>query len=131
MNKKIDDRVLTTTMFLKSKINKFNLFRIYKSQKFRMYNKRHNNICGDKVSFGKYSYVENSFFDDYSGCNRNCCITSTWVGRYVNIGPYVMIGQRDHIYQNFTTHDFCYHNREFVRNYEIFIGGGVTLRDMA
>lgn len=105
-------------------LKEFNPLKIARNIRIREYNKKHNNTCGKCVSFGKNSLVENSSFGDYSGCNINCCICSTLVGRYVNIGPYVIIGQRDHIYKNFTTHDFCYHNREFARDYEIPTGGG-------
>lgn len=77
---------------------------------------------GAKICAG--SIVECSYFGYYSGCNRNCNIMNTLVGRYVNIGPNVVIGQRNHIYQNFTTHDFIYHGGEHIRQYTLFESGG-------
>lgn len=78
------------------------------------------NVCEDYSKIGKGSYVEASYFGYYSGCNRNCSIHSAFIGRYVNIGPNVSIGARNHIFQNFTNCDFIYSNGEFIREYDLF-----------
>ena len=81
------------------------------------------NIYEDYTKVGKDSYVEASYFSYYSGCNRNCNIYQTFIGRYVNIGPNVSIGARNHIYQNFTNCDFIYSNGEFIKEYDLFTDG--------
>ena len=48
----------------------------------------------------------------YSGCNKNCDIANTTIGNFTSIGPNVIIGPRNHIVSNFTTHDFIYTNKE-------------------
>ncbi len=89
-------------------------------RKKREIKERLKNVCEDYTKIGRNSYVEASYFSYYSGCNRNCSISSTFIGRYVNIGPNVTIGARNHIYQNFTNCDFIYSNEEFVREYDLF-----------
>lgn len=86
--------------------------------------KARRNVLEEGSKIGAGSVVERSYFGYYSGCNKNCNIMDTFIGRYVNIGPGVIIGQRNHIYTNFTTHDFVYRNNEHIRQYSIFGSGG-------
>lgn len=86
------------------------------------YNERHKqpNILEKNTRIGKNSHVTNSYFGYASGCNFGCNINSAWIGRYVNIAPNVTICPRDHIYENFTTHDMVYKAGEHIRQYTVF-----------
>ena len=60
------------------------------------------NICITHTSWGKYS-----------GIGGRAEIYDVKVGSFTNIASDCKIGLRDHIFQNFTIHDFCYLKKEF------------------
>lgn len=98
---------------------------LYKISPMFLYKKivireRKDNFYDKHSKIGKRCWVENTHIGYYSGCNRGCNISNTYIGRYVNIAPNVSIGSRNHIYKNFTTHDFIYRNDEFIKEYDIF-----------
>lgn len=80
-------------MFLKKLLNK-----LY--EKYRL--KKKNNIFDSSNYFGRKSSISSTFWGKYSGCNKN----------YVSIASNVIIGPRNHIFTNFTTHDFPYTKNE-------------------
>lgn len=94
---------------------------------WRNYYRKRNIQIREETIIRKNSVVIDSSFGYLSGCNRGCNIYGAYIGNYVNIASKVSIGARDHIFQNFTTHDFIYTNGEhkFKRNIHSENGGGV------
>ena len=72
------------------------------------------NILGGNVTIGSGSKITKVKFGKYSGCNNNCVIINSDIGNYTNIAWNVSIGPRNHIYTNFTIHDFIYKNNEHL-----------------
>jgi len=82
----------------------------YRLQKFNKFDKTN-------IFFGK-SQIRSTEWGKYSTCNNNCNIVATKIGNYVSIASNVIIGPRNHIFTNFTTHDFPY-----TKNEHIYFGG--------
>ena len=75
--------------------------------RYRNY-KKSNNDFDKSNSFGNKSKLLRTKWGVKSDCNFNCLIIDTVIGNYVNIERNILIGARNHIHKNFTTHDFIY-----------------------
>lgn len=66
------------------------------------------------VIIGKNTTVKKVEIGKYSGINDNCTVVNTLILNYVNIAWNVTIGPRNHIFSNFTSHDFIYLENEHI-----------------
>ena len=66
------------------------------------------------VVLGKNSIIKKVKIGKFSGINDNCLIVNTQILNYVNIANNVTVGPRNHIFSNFTTHDFIYEKNEYI-----------------
>lgn len=73
-----------------------------------------NNILDETTYIGDESRVADTRWGKHSGCGLRCDVFSAYVGSFTSIAADVKIGSRNHIYENFTTHDICYQNHEEV-----------------
>jgi len=93
--------------FIRNKIIKLLALEIYSRKKLSRSNK-----FGRTNKFGAASSLSCTEWGQYSGCNKNCDIVNSSIGNFTSIASNVIIGPRDHILSNFTTHDFVYTERE-------------------
>lgn len=66
------------------------------------------------ASIGKKTTIKKVKIGKYSGINDNCVIVNTQILNFVNISWNVTIGPRNHIFSNFTSHDFIYNENEHI-----------------
>ena len=66
------------------------------------------------VIMGKNAIIKKVKIGKFSGFNDNCIIINTQILNYVNISWNVTIGPRNHIFSNFTSHDFIYNEGEHI-----------------
>ena len=66
------------------------------------------------VIMGKNAIIKKVKIGKFSGFNDNCIIINTQILNYVNISWNVTIGPRNHIFSNFTNHDFIYNQNEHI-----------------
>ena len=89
---------------------------IAKLRSKRMYRKYR--LCGNEfdntVIFRPNCILVRNKWGKYSDCDSNCWIENCIIGNFVNIAHSVTIGPRNHIYTNFSSHDFVYLNKEFL-----------------
>lgn len=87
-----------------------------------------------------HTNVRDSRIGYHSGLNSYSSIYRTWIGNYSQLGQYVVINPRDHIYQNFMIGDEVYFNRKAeledkglgeFGGYEVKIGHDVWIGDRA
>lgn len=86
-------------------------------QKIYISNLAKHNIINQFSDSNQFHYKSNLFKTRWgrsSSCNSNCDIVYTDVGHYTEIASGVIIGPRNHVYDNFTFQDFVYENNEHI-----------------
>ena len=68
---------------------------------------------GAYVEIGKGSRVNNSFFGDYSYCDRYADVANAQIGKFANIASFARIGATDHPLQTAACHHFLYRSDDY------------------
>lgn len=97
------------------------------------------NILDTTCRIGRRTNLISSEIGYYSSCNARCSIAYSTIGRYTQLGQFVLINPRDHIYQNFLISDDAYMENEEVFDkglaefdgYQVKIGNDVWICDRA
>ena len=71
---------------------------------------------GAYVEIGKGSRVNNSFFGDYSYCDRYADIANAQIGKFANIAAFARIGATDHPLHTAACHHFLYRSDDYWDN---------------
>lgn len=68
---------------------------------------------GAYVEIGKGSRVNNSYFGDYSYCDRYADIANAQIGKFANIAAFARIGATDHPLRTAACHHFLYRSDDY------------------
>ena len=68
---------------------------------------------GAYVEIGKGSRVNNSYFGDYSYCDRYADIANAQIGKFANIAAFARIGATDHPLHTAACHHFLYRSDDY------------------
>ena len=68
---------------------------------------------GAYVEIGKGSRVSNSYFGDYSYCDRYADIANAQIGKFANIAAFARIGATDHPLHTAACHHFLYRSDDY------------------
>ena len=68
---------------------------------------------GAYVEIGKGSRINNSFFGDYSYCDRYADIANAQIGKFVNIAAFARIGDTYHPLHTAACHHFLYRSDDY------------------
>ncbi|WP_147127506.1 DapH/DapD/GlmU-related protein [Shimia ponticola] len=68
---------------------------------------------GAYVEIGKGSRVKNSFFGDYSYCDRYADIANAQIGKFANIAAFARVGATDHPLHTAACHHFLYRSDDY------------------
>ena len=68
---------------------------------------------GAYVEIGKGSRVNNSYFGDYSYCDRYADVANAQVGKFANIAAFARIGATDHPLHTAACHHFLYRSDDY------------------
>ncbi|MEM9232509.1 MAG: DapH/DapD/GlmU-related protein [Pseudomonadota bacterium] len=68
---------------------------------------------GAYVEIGKGSRVNNSYFGDYSYCDRYADIANALIGKFANIAAFARIGATDHPLHTAACHHFLYRSDDY------------------
>lgn len=68
---------------------------------------------GAYVEIGKGSRVNNSYFGDYSYCDRYADIANAQIGKFANIAAFSRIGATDHPLHTAACHHFLYRSDDY------------------
>ena len=98
-----------------------------------------NNILDPTSKIGRGTYLLQSNIGYHSGVNARCSLAYTTIGRYTQLGQFVLVNPRDHIYHNFLISDDLYTGQEEVfdkgltefEGYQVKIGNDVWICDRA
>ena len=71
---------------------------------------------GTYVEIGKGSRVNNSYFGDYSYCDRYADIANAQIGKFANIAAFARIGATDHPLHTAACHHFLYRSDDYWDN---------------
>ena len=71
---------------------------------------------GAYIEIGKGSRVNNSYFGDYSYCDRYADIANAQIGKFANIAAFARIGATDHPLQTAACHHFLYRSDDYWDN---------------
>ncbi|MGX9353680.1 DapH/DapD/GlmU-related protein [Roseobacteraceae bacterium S113] len=71
---------------------------------------------GTYVEIGKGSRVNNSYFGDYSYCDRYADIVNAQIGKFANIAAFARIGATDHPLHTAACHHFLYRSDDYWDN---------------
>ena len=72
-----------------------------------------NSSFGAYVEIGKGSRVNNSYFGDYSYCDRYADIANAQIGKFANIAAFARIGATDHPLHTAACHHFLYRSDDY------------------
>lgn len=111
--------------------------RMYEREMRRQYEK--NNILDATSIVRPHTFLLKCRIGYHSGCNNRCSLSYTDIGNYTQLGQFVRVNPRDHIYQNFMISDDIYDGHEEVFDkglkefdgYEVKIGHDVWIGDRA
>jgi len=70
-------------------------------------------IFGAYIEIGKGSRVNNSYFGDYSYCDRYADIANAQIGKFANIAAFARIGATDHPLHTAACHHFLYRSYDY------------------
>ena len=73
---------------------------------------------GAYVEIGKGSRVNNSYFGDYSYCDRYADIANAQIGKFANIAAFARIGATDHPLHTAACHHFLYRSDDYWEDAE-------------
>ncbi|MEM9232551.1 MAG: DapH/DapD/GlmU-related protein [Pseudomonadota bacterium] len=68
---------------------------------------------GAYVEIGKGSRVNNSYFGDYSYCDRYADVANAQIGKFANIAAFARIGATDHPLHTAACHHFLYRSDDY------------------
>ncbi len=68
---------------------------------------------GAYIEIGKGSRVNNSYFGDYSYCDRYADIANAQIGKFANIAAFARIGATDHPLHTAACHHFLYRSDDY------------------
>lgn len=68
---------------------------------------------GAYVEIGRGSRINNSYFDDYSYCDRYADVANASVGKFANIASFTRLGPTDHPMDNASLHHFLYRSDDY------------------
>lgn len=71
---------------------------------------------GAYVEIGNGSRVNNSYFGDYSYCDRYADIANAQIGKFANIAAFARIGATDHPLHTAACHHFLYRSDDYWDN---------------
>lgn len=71
---------------------------------------------GAYIEIGKGSRVNNSYFGDYSYCDRYADIANAQIGKFANIAAFARIGATDHPLHTAACHHFLYRSDDYWDN---------------
>mgnify|MGYP002427410299 CR=1 FL=1 len=97
------------------------------------------NILDETSIIRPRTFLLNCKVGYHSGCNKGCSLAYTNIGNYTQLGQFVRVNPRDHIYQNFMISDDIYTAQEEIFDqgldefdgYEVKIGHDVWIGDRA
>lgn len=110
---------------------------LYKKQEQKRH--RRNNILDETCVLQGFNSLLNCRIGYHSGCNQRTSLAYTDIGNYTQLGQFVRVNPRDHVYQNFMISDNIYTENEQVFDkglkefdgYEVKIGHDVWIGDRA
>ncbi|MDE7210705.1 MAG: hypothetical protein K2O03_04580 [Lachnospiraceae bacterium] len=111
--------------------------RLYRKQERKQHEK--NNILDKTSILYGHNFLLNCKIGYHSSCNSRSSLVHTVIGNYTQLGQFVRVNPRDHVYQNFMISDDIYTKREQVFDkgleefdgYEVKIGHDVWIGDRA